>query len=64
MAQAAKGRPQHPSHRDVLDACKQAATDGVACPLSSTHYFELQRTKDPVTVAGGCHLAQARQEAM
>ncbi len=47
MARAAKGRPQQPVHSQVLDACSQAAADGVAFPLSSTHYLELMRTKDP-----------------
>lgn len=47
MARAAKGRPEQPVHARVLDACRQAAADGVAFPLSSTHYLELQRTKDP-----------------
>lgn len=47
MARAAKGRPEQPVHARVLDAARQAAADGVAFPLSSTHYFELQRTKDP-----------------
>ena len=47
MACAAKGRPEQPVHSRVLYACRQAAADGVAFPLSSTHYCELQRTKDP-----------------
>ena len=47
MARAAKGRPEQPIHAQVLDACRRAAGDGVAFPLSSTHYLELQRTKDP-----------------
>ncbi len=47
MARAARGRPQQPIHAQLLDTCRRAAADGVAFPLSSTHYFELQRTKDP-----------------
>lgn len=47
MARAAKGRPELPIHTQVLDACRQAAGVGVAFPLPSTHYQELQRTKDP-----------------
>jgi len=47
LTRAAKRRPQQPSHALLLDACHAAAADGVAFPLSSTHYFELQRTKDP-----------------
>jgi hypothetical protein len=46
LARAAKGRPEQPSHAVLLDACRQAAVDGVAFPLSSTHYLELHKTNN------------------
>lgn len=47
LARADKGRATQPIHAQLLDAVRHAAAGGVAFPLSSTHYFELQRTKDP-----------------
>ena len=44
LAQAAKGRPQNPKDKAVLEAVKSASKAGVAFPLSSTHFVETLRT--------------------
>jgi hypothetical protein len=40
LAQAQLGRPDLTFHADVLAAVRDASVDGVALPLSSTHYGE------------------------
>ena len=47
LARASQGRPAHPSHVNVLDVIRDASRDGVAFPLSATHYKETARIRDP-----------------
>lgn len=47
LARANRGRPEAPWHLDVLEAVREAAADGVAFPLSATHYLETARIRDP-----------------
>lgn len=47
LAKAAEGDAREPADVGVLAAVRTAATAGVAFPLSSTHYIELEKTKNP-----------------
>jgi len=47
LARAHLGRPERPFHADVLAAVRDASADGVVFPLSSTHYWETLRIRDP-----------------
>jgi hypothetical protein len=47
LARAAKGAPQEASDLRVLAAVQDAAEGGVAFPLSTTHYIETSKIKDP-----------------
>ncbi len=47
MAKVRAGRPARPGDVDLLSAVQDAAEAGVVLPLSSTHYMETLRVKDP-----------------
>lgn len=47
LARAALGRPDRAEDVDVLEEIRQASNDGVAFPLSTTHYVETARITDP-----------------
>lgn len=47
LAKANAGNPTDPADLDLLDSLKSAANDGVAFPLSATHYEETGRILDP-----------------
>lgn len=47
LAKASVGAPLHAGDADVLTAVRAASRAGVAFPLSSTHYIETSRIKDP-----------------
>lgn len=47
LGRAAKGQPREAFDLDVLAAVQDAAEQGVAFPLSPTHYAETSKVKDP-----------------
>lgn len=47
LASVVRGRPRESGDASVLDALLEAARAGVAFPLSSTHYIETSKIKDP-----------------
>lgn len=47
LARANVGKPVHPDDVALLETLQQAAADGVAFPLSATHYEETSRILDP-----------------
>jgi hypothetical protein len=47
LARAAAGRPYDATDEAVLEAVRRASAAGVAFPLSTTHYIETTKVKDP-----------------
>lgn len=47
LARAHRGRPARPADVDVLAAIRKASANGVAFPLSATHYHETLKITDP-----------------
>ena len=47
LAKAAIGKPRKTSDADVLAAVQAASANGVAFPLSATHYIETSKITDP-----------------
>jgi len=47
LAKADGGKPREPSDISVLAAVREASAAGVAFPLSSTHYLETSKIKNP-----------------
>lgn len=47
LARAANGEPREPHDPQVLAAVQNAAADGVAFPLSTTHYMETSKVTSP-----------------
>ena len=47
LARAANGEPRETTDAQVLAAVQGAAADGIAFPLSATHYIETSKTTDP-----------------
>lgn len=47
LARAANGEPREASDLRVLAAVRDAAADGVAFPLSTTHHIETSKTTSP-----------------
>lgn len=47
LARAEAGKPRRPDDPKVLAALREAAAAGVAFPLSTVHYYETAKIKDP-----------------